>query len=123
MEQYRIRHYYNVNQYMGVGGVTIVADMSHNAVGIALCSPKDQFSRKKGVRIAKERVERLIASTPDTAKEARLVGISAPAVSGSPQQALQSFALSVALDHVTKWFDIQGLFIYFDAKDGETADE
>jgi hypothetical protein len=55
-DRYRIRHFFAPNE-PGYGGYTTVVDMEAKVVGIAVCSIRDQFARKKGVAIAKERIQ------------------------------------------------------------------
>lgn len=54
-DRYHIRHFFAPND-PGYGGFTTVMDMEFRVIGIAVCSTNDQFTKKKGVTIAKKRI-------------------------------------------------------------------
>jgi len=78
-DRYRIRHHFD--ELWVPGGYTIVIDMEEKIAGISLCSDKDQFGRKKGVALAKERIVTAISSRPSDCSSA-LGAIVAPRVQG-----------------------------------------
>jgi hypothetical protein len=82
MERYHIRHYFD-QEYPKAGGYTSVTDRDSMVIGIAVCSDKDQFCRKTGVAVAKERIESFIQASEeaDTIYQAQAT-IIAPHISG-----------------------------------------
>jgi hypothetical protein len=82
MERYHIRHYFDP-EYPMDGGYTSVTDRDSMIIGIAVCSDKDQFCRKTGVAVAKERIHSFIQASEeaDTIYQAQ-ASIVAPHISG-----------------------------------------
>jgi hypothetical protein len=103
-EQFRIRHYFDPD--WDEGGYTVVTDMTQQVIGVAVCSPHDKYSRKHGVRLAKERIEMLKIARPENIDEGTtVIAIMAPRVKyGDWKVSLSQQAISTAVDHAYRHF-------------------
>jgi hypothetical protein len=114
-EQFRIRHFFDPD-FMDEGGFTIVTDMTNKLVGIALCSPKDQFSRKHGVQKAKDRIAMLQMAQPSFSPEDNIVAIMTPRAPWRPD--LLYLAIEMALDQTYRNFgELDSILIIMQPKE------
>jgi hypothetical protein len=65
-DEYRYIHFFSKDGSCNHGGYTIVVNMTRRTLGIAVCSAKDQYGRKKGIRLAKHRIATMFVSSPLT---------------------------------------------------------
>ena len=110
-DRYRIKHHFDT--LWMPGGYTIVIDMVENVAGISLCSDKDQFGRKKGVAVAKDRIDVALASRPSGCSP-KLGAVIAPKVNGRQANLLKSaigHAVRLMLDFVP---ELDALMVAYD---------
>jgi hypothetical protein len=102
-DEYRYIHFFSKDGSCNHGGYTIVVNMTRRTLGIAVCSAKDQYGRKKGIRLAKHRIATMLTTrlipTEAILTTARIIAprIHSEGVSASLQRAAIRRAIDYAL--------------------------
>jgi hypothetical protein len=126
-DEYEYIHFFNGWENKA-GGYTIVVNKTRNVIGIAVCSPNDQYERKQGVKRAKARIyktlETLSGAPFDFDPAQDMVTIAAPAMFVADSKVLDSevftlrrAAISRAVNLAARMCPLDGgVLIMFDEK-------
>ena len=97
------------------GGYTLVANMEGMTIGIAVCSPGDQYCRKEGVRLAKERADFMASTRPPDQVAMGIVGILVPRMASGKAGLFQRGAMEDALEYAREYFpDAKGYLMLYE---------